>query len=103
VGKSIKILFLVANPVDTGRLRRVEEEIRGIQDALRQVEFRNEFDVVPEWAVRVKDIQKLFLRHRPNIVHFSGHGSKASEIILEDDNGNSQPVPSAALSKLFLY
>jgi hypothetical protein len=34
-------------------------------------------------------------------VHFSGHGSESSEIVLENESGRSQVVPSKALSKLF--
>jgi hypothetical protein len=96
----IKILFLAANPHDTDRLR-VDEEIRGIKQALLQAEFRDNFDIEQEWAVRVTDLQAHLLRHQPDIVHFSGHGSEASEIILEDDDGNSKEVPARALSKLF--
>lgn len=96
----IKILFLVANPTDKTRLR-IDEESKAIKEALREAEFRDRFDIETEWAVRVTDLQKLLLRHKPHIVHFSGHGSEASEIILEDNSGRSQPVPSKALSNLF--
>ncbi len=96
----IKILFLAANPKDTGKLR-LDEEIRGIDQALREAEFRDKFKIEQHWAVRVADLQGYFLRHRPDIVHFSGHGSVSSEIILEDNNGSSQPVSSHALSQLF--
>ena len=98
--KSIKILFLAANPSDTTRLR-LDEESRAIDRALRQSEFRDRFDILQHWAVSVTDLQELLLRHKPDIVHFSGHGSSASEIILEDDYGNSHPVSVRALSQLF--
>jgi hypothetical protein len=49
----------------------------------------------------VVDLQGYLLRHKPDIVHFSGHGMAASEIILEDNQGKSQPVSSRALSQLF--
>ena len=98
--KQIRILFLSANPLDTSRLR-LDEEIRAIDQALRQAKFRDKFDIQQQWAVRVTDLQSYLLRHQPDIVHFSGHGSSASEIILEDRAGNSQPVPIRALSRLF--
>jgi hypothetical protein len=79
----------------------LDEEIRGIEQALRQTEYRDRFDLKQAWAVRVTDLQAHLLQHQPDIVHFSGHGSAASEIILEDDDGNSQEVPARALSKLF--
>lgn len=96
----IKILFLAANPQDSVRLR-LDEEIRGIKQALLQAEFRDKFDIEQEWAVRVTDLQAYLLRHQPDIVHFSGHGSEASEIILEDKTGESQTVPIRALEQLF--
>ncbi|MCI0690630.1 CHAT domain-containing protein [candidate division KSB1 bacterium] len=96
----IKILFLAANPQDSVRLR-LDEEIRGIKQVLLQAEFRDKFDIEQEWAVRVSDLQGHLLRHQPDIVHFSGHGSAASEIILEDKTGESQTVPTRALEQLF--
>jgi hypothetical protein len=96
----IKILFLAANPTDTSRLR-LDQEIRSIDQALRQAEFRDKFDVEQHWAVRVVDLQGYLLRHKPDIVHFSGHGTAANEIILEDNQGKSQPVSTRALGQLF--
>ena len=97
----VKVLFLAANPKDSSQLR-LDEEIRSIDQALlRQAEFRDKFDIKQHWAVRVADIQGYLLRHQPDIVHFSGHGSTSSEIILEDNNGNCRPVSPRALSKLF--
>lgn len=96
----IKILFLAANPSDTTQLR-LDQEIRSIDEKLRQSEFRERFEIRQHWAVRVSDLQSCLLRHSPTIVHFSGHGSSESEIILEDDHGNSKPVSSHALSQLF--
>jgi hypothetical protein len=96
----IRILFLAANPTNTARLR-LDEESRAIDQALRRAEFRDKFDIRQQWAVRVSDIQELLLRRKPDIVHFSGHGSTSSEIILEDNSGNSSPVSVRALSRLF--
>jgi hypothetical protein len=98
--KPIKILFLAANPEDTMQLR-LDEEIREIKQALLKAEFRDKFDIEQEWAVRVSDLQGHLLHHKPDIVHFSGHGSRASEIILEDNIGGSHKVPEQALSQLF--
>jgi len=100
IQKMIKILFLAANPKGTSRLR-LDEEVRAIDQALLQAEFRDRFDIKQHWAVRVFDIQGYLLRHKPHIVHFSGHGSPSSEIILEDNVGDSHPVPPRALGQLF--
>jgi hypothetical protein len=98
--KTIKILFLTANPTDSSRLR-LDEESRTIDLALRQAEFRDRFEIQQHWAVRVSELQSYLLRHKPDIVHFSGHGSRLGQIILEDNLGNSQPVSERALSTLF--
>lgn len=95
-----KILFLAANPLDTDPLR-LDEEVRAIDTALRRADFRDQFELVSHWAVRTGELQELLLRHQPQIVHFSGHGSETSEIILQDDGGNSAVVPARALSSLF--
>jgi tetratricopeptide (TPR) repeat protein len=97
---TIKILFLAANPSDTNHLR-LDEESRAIDQALRTAQFRDQFEIKTHWAVRADDLQELLLRYQPDIVHFSGHGSSAGEIILEDNQGQSHPVPKDALSKLF--
>jgi len=98
--RPIKILFLAANPKDTSQLR-LDEEMRGIDQALRQSEFRDKFDIKQHWAVRVVDLQSYLLRHEPDIVHLSGHGSPSNEIMLEGIAGESQTVSSLALSQLF--
>ena len=94
-----KILFLAANPLDTTRLR-LDAERRAVDQALRRAEHRN-FRVEQHSAVRVTDLQELLLRHQPDIVHFSGHGSHTSEIILEDNSGNGRTVSTRALAQLF--
>jgi hypothetical protein len=98
--RPVKILFLAANPIDTSPLR-LGEEIREIDHALRLAKFRDWFEIEQQWAVRVSDLQDHLLRYQPDIVHFSGHGSEASEIILEDQSGSSQTVSPRALRELF--
>jgi hypothetical protein len=98
--KAVRILLLASNPLHTTRLR-IDEEIRSIDEALHKAEFGEMFDIRQFGAVRVPDLQACLLRHKPDIVHFSGHGSKSSEIILEANSGNGFPVPTNALSRLF--
>lgn len=100
MSRPVRILVLATNPDKTEPLR-LDEEVRGIDQALQQSRFRDNFELEQQWAVRVSDLQRLLLRYKPDIVHFSGHGSESSEIILEDSEGNSKPVPASALSKLF--
>ena len=80
--RRVTILFLAANPHDTSRLN-LDEEIRAIDAALQKSPHRNRFRIEQHWAVRSTELDDFLLRHRPQIVHFSGHGSPASELILE--------------------
>jgi hypothetical protein len=97
----IKILFLAANPRDTDRLR-LDEEARAIQQRLRSSTHGERFMVEQEWAVRASDLQALLLRHRPDIVHFSGYGSHAGRTVLEDQAGYSKGSSSDGLKRLFV-
>lgn len=95
----VTILFLGANPSDTNRLA-IDEESRTIEMAIRGTGFGNYFDFRQHLAARPQDLQSLLLRYKPDIVHFSGHGTKDS-IIFEDDNRQSFPISSESLGQLF--
>jgi len=96
---TINVLFLSANPQDTAQLR-LDHESRAIDQALRNAEFREKFNIKTHSAVRVVDLQSYLLRHKPNILHFSGHGGQDG-IILEDTYGDAMPVKKEALGLLF--
>ncbi|WP_437907244.1 CHAT domain-containing protein [Sorangium sp. So ce327] len=120
----MKILFLGANPFDTTRLA-LDREIREITRRLRASPHAERFELVHEWALRVGDIQAALLRHRPQVVHFSGHGragvghaggpagmtrelpatepttGNCSEILVENDAGAAVPIATSALAELF--
>lgn len=97
--KKIKILFLAANPKQTNQLA-LDEEIREITQKIRMSEGRD-LDVISGWAVRPDDLLQYLNEHKPQIVHFSGHGSSEGELILVDNNGKAKPVSSEALKALF--
>ena len=65
------------------------------------LEIIPQFDVAIGSAVRPDELQKLFLEHRPRIVHFSGHGAGEEGLVLESDAGQVQLVSTQALSNLF--
>ena len=69
----IKILVLAANPVNTSQLR-LGEEVRSIQEELERAKYRDRFELISQWAVRVSDLSRALLDCKPQIVHFSGHG-----------------------------
>ena len=97
----MKILFLAANPVDVVTQLRIDREIREIRRKIRLGTLRDHLEIVAEWAVRAGDLQEALLRHQPDIVHFSGHCSQTSGIMLEDEAGNRKVVNRKALRDLF--
>jgi len=74
----VTILFLAANPAATDRLA-IDREIREIAQRLRATPHGHLFDIAQEWALRREDLQAALLRHRPTIVHFSGHGRQMAD------------------------
>jgi hypothetical protein len=98
----IKILFLAANPRDMDPLQ-LGKESRAIDKALRMSPYRDRFMLADHFAVQVSDLQELLLRYEPHIVHFSGHGTETSEILLVNDDDYAQPVTAEQLANLFRH
>lgn len=96
----IRILFLAANPSDTAQLK-TDEERRRIESEILKSPHRDRIQLVYEPAVQPGSLIEVLRRHRPQIVHFSGHGSEANEIILESDDGSSRLLGIDALEELF--
>lgn len=95
-----KILFLSASPIEAVPRLRTDAEFRAVEKAIRESSpgrYSIEFCV----AAQRQDLQDALLRHRPRIVHFSGHGDTSSGIVLEDGQEHEAPVSGAALAELF--
>jgi hypothetical protein len=71
---SMKILFLAANPSQLSH-NDLEEELRSIETELRGVKFRDSITLIAEHAIRPDDLLRHVRANRPNVIHFSGHGS----------------------------
>lgn len=95
-----KILFLAANPTDTGRLR-LDEEIREIEEGLKRSPGRETFELVAKWAIRIKDLRRALLEHQPHIVHFSGHGAGDNGLVLENEVGQATFIKAETLKRYF--
>lgn len=99
---SIKILVLTANPSNTGSdPLRLDAEVRRIEEALQRSRYRDRFQITTKLAVRTTDLRRALLDHRPQIVHFSGHGMGEQGLVLENDAGKVQLVSAEALAGLF--
>ncbi|QSV61569.1 MAG: CHAT domain-containing protein [Dolichospermum sp. DL01] len=95
-----KILILTANPTNTKPLR-LSEEVREIKSAWKRSLNREQFEILVEEAVRPQEFRRTLLDHKPDIVHFSGHGGGEQGLALMADNGEAILVKVAPLAKLF--
>ncbi|MEV1073931.1 effector-associated domain EAD1-containing protein [Micromonospora parva] len=93
----LRVLCLSAGPVDHNRLR-LGAEHRAILDATAR--SRRPVLAILQPAARTTDLINRIIDAEPHIVHFAGHGSAAGELLFEDDDGWSRPVPVDALARL---
>jgi hypothetical protein len=93
-------LFLGANPSADTRCA-LDREIRAITASLRAAPEGRALQLAGEWAVRATDLQACLLEHRPEVVHFSGHGSEVGQLLVEDEQGAPVPLDPGALANLF--
>jgi hypothetical protein len=98
--KKKTILFLAANPKDSTPLDLMRE-VKEIEAGLQRSQKRDKFLLEQVWAVTPRDVQRAMLDHKPQIVHFSGHGTGESGLILENTVGEAHCVKSEALAGLF--
>lgn len=101
VYEKIRIAFLSANPIGTKHLRQLEIEMRSIKRELLSSGGEKIYDLQVFPAATIKDLQEILLNYRPNLLHFSGHGSPNGIILWDDDLNNRRTIKSEALSNLF--
>lgn len=88
------VLLLFADPEATLRLDR---EMRAIHQAVRLSEQRDRVKLEARWATRPSDITQAILDTHPTVVHFSGHGTAASELAFEGEDGDARVIEPADL------
>lgn len=90
----LNVVFVAANPdVDLD----LEEEIRSVQISIQRSIGRDSVKFQCALSARAEDIIQSLRAHRPNVLHFSGHGSK-SALYLRQSGGREQGVQGAALA-----
>jgi hypothetical protein len=98
--ENVRILFLSASPWSCSRIL-VDAEAREIDQRIQEGPFRDKFELIKHEATRPIDLQKLLLKHKPHIVHFSGHGTKREKIILNGERGKGKDIDQEGLTDLF--
>jgi hypothetical protein len=81
MNQQLKVLFLAA---DSAEKLRTDREYSRLMDAVRKGRGARALQVEPELAVRPGELQQAIERHRPEVVHFSGHGQAGMGIRMAD-------------------
>jgi diguanylate cyclase (GGDEF)-like protein len=97
---AMKILFVAANPISSSRLA-LDEEVRRIQAEIVTSKYRDDIVFQQLGATRPTDLIRALNREQPDIVHFSGHGSKKGELVFVANDGKKHPISPKELADLF--
>lgn len=97
-GPPASILLIGSNPEDTSPLR-LEEEFRAIQDMLDRGRAR--VTLYSGVGRGIDEILDMLFRWKPDLVHFSGHGSPNGDLILEDSKKRSSVRRLKEITQLF--
>jgi hypothetical protein len=73
-------------------------EMQQIQDVVRAAGAGARIEVWSEWGTDVAALGRAILNRKPGILHFSGHGTPAGELLFGPDG--EQAVPTEALQML---
>jgi hypothetical protein len=88
---SPRVLGLYADP---GNTLRLGFDMR----LLTEIAERDGFYAYIQHAARVTDIIRAILTKKPNILHFSGHGTSKGRLVFEREDGSAGIVGPAALA-----
>ncbi|MGH1385106.1 CHAT domain-containing protein [Kordia sp.] len=87
----MRILFIGVNPKDTRQLR-LKDEINIIKDVLDSQPIKDKYKLIVRDASTKRTMRRYLNRHKPNILHISGHGNDDNTIVFEDGNGYSETI-----------
>jgi hypothetical protein len=93
------ILYLAAQPRDTQPLDSLRE-MREVETELGLARNRERYLMVHRAAVRLTDISRALGEHRPQIVHFAGHGDANGNLAVEDESGLAVFIHPDGVSRL---
>jgi hypothetical protein len=97
----IRILFLTANPFGDEPPLKLYREFESIDDKIQISKHRNKFELIPRFSSSIHRLHEYILRFKPEIVHFSGHGTKEGELVFQDEYGGKQVANANAIKILF--
>lgn len=93
------LLFFSANPKGSTGLNLIKE-FKEIRASIQRGESSKNINIIHEVSTTFEDMRRIIFDTKPNVVHFSGHGSQEG-IFLEDSEGISYPVSGEILKETF--
>ncbi|MFF7449489.1 MULTISPECIES: effector-associated domain EAD1-containing protein [unclassified Streptomyces] len=92
----LTVLCLLAGPKEASRLQ-LRQEHRTITEAALRGRERT-LDIRLSAATRRQDVVPALTEHKPDVLHFGGHGAPSGHLLLEEDDGSVAPVAAEALA-----
>lgn len=97
----VKLLFLAANTTDTAHLA-LEEEHCQIRDFLDKTRYGRCLEIETRFNVCYQDLTRLIREYGPDIVHFSGHGTKPDgRLVFRQEDGSATAIGTEELVEIF--
>jgi hypothetical protein len=93
------LLILAANPKDSDRVQ-FDQEIRDIKIAWERSRDRLQFKLETELALTWGRFRQALVDHKPEIIHFVGHGHGKAGLVIEAEDGTIQEISGDRLLKL---
>jgi CHAT domain-containing protein len=93
------ILFGAANPLGSDPLA-LGEECEEIERELRLASRRHRFRVERHFALTVDEFMRHLTEQAPTVCHLSGHGSRGSGLVFQDEQRRPWPVSGRALAMM---
>lgn len=95
--RSFTVLVASANPLDTTQLA-LDEEVRSLTASVRATPARDSIKLESAWALRPYDLLVELNEHKPEVLHFSGHGMADGRLVFVDEARKPKPVDASAIS-----
>ncbi|MCA9957904.1 MAG: CHAT domain-containing protein [Anaerolineales bacterium] len=103
VPQKVRVLVVMASPAGMDTLD-VKAETALIENALKKLTEAGRVEVKILSDATRGELRRVYRKYDPHILHFTGHGMLKEDgegaIVLQDDNGNAQPVDASDMLKL---
>lgn len=96
--ESLRVVYATAAP---GGDLRLDKEIRRVRLAVQSATHRDLVEINTLTAATTGDLLDALMRHKPHVVHFSGHANE-DVLLFDNDNDNDTPgrsIPTGVLAR----